>query len=519
MLIALLLMALPTEVLDNIADPDIHTVTIPAGRYSITSGEELIIERDDLTIEAAGAVLVPADGVYLPVQILGGLDLVNDRRLGSGVITATTRNLTLTDVSSISPGDEHLIRFGVQSYDAQEPSYMGFFTVESVIGSVVTYTEPFGYDAPIFDSYDDFDPQKAGVWGGDGLTPQVPPAVNHFGFYQRGLGESHDVFVYSRGRPYHNITIHGLAIEWPLDWYGTYSWSFSVWQARNVLLRCCSVKNPTGSCMHLFWAGESGFKGFRTYGVGRSQYNSEAAITPAAVFTMWGGQDNFAQRLLGHATNTQFFEMEAGSVRAKIESCLHHTTELSIPASYQHFGVYANHNDLEVKRICLDVPACSLFPSAIGNGNFSMIRFLGDEFPGNVLMQVPTWGGFIRVGEQVFLPPVNIATQKVVSNRNEGSANGPVIEVPDGLYLYGKITVSTITGIESIKCIDNATATDNPLVFDLPANRFQSVPPGTYANYKSTILEAVRVWLTTDAVNLGQSVDVVFEGRYLPLET
>jgi hypothetical protein len=443
----ILLMALPSIITDEFLPTGTASEVDASGlgRVTIDAGDEVLIERDDLAVDFTGTIFTPTNAVQNPFTVTGGLASTAtfpSRRIGSGVITADTDELTLLSTSGINVGDKLLIRLGVQIYDSQEPVYMVYRTVAAINGLVVRLTQAFGFECPVYASAQAMidlgaDPLKMGDWG-----------INGSGYFARGLGTSHDVFIFPNGRPYRNVTVNGLGVEWAADSLAYGSTAFLAFTSDNCKFRCCYVTNPTGNCYHGWWPSASGVEGFRTYGIGRSTpFGEGSGNYPANAIAMWGGENCYAKRLLIKSTNTTLLNVEAGSVNTLIDHCFLETGALT--GSAQHFGIFSTNHGFRVHNTCLKIPTASssTFPTALADVEFRNTYCHNEAVPDYLRLSF-NWGR-IRFGSRKFGPLTSLDMQFTTS----GSPY--TVPRPDGLYRSASIVLTSRNHISEINAPSN----------------------------------------------------------------
>jgi hypothetical protein len=303
---------LPSWVYDDLANPDISQIDVPWGRYNLPTQND--ITRGNLTIDWHGSTLV-LDGALAGVHFYFRSTVINSAEanhyfhLTDQIYEATTQ-LTMPTIIDLSPGEIVQIRCGVNTSDPNEPVRYLVKTVDSVSGSTVTFTEPFGLDIPV---YADETALKAVViesqW--NKIGPWGEMTAN--GSYGNGLGLDHGMIRYTGGMQ-HDIIFKNAHFETlmpaDIDIPPAEGTVIFVQDILNFSLLNTTACNLIKVLFHSFRSDNMLVDGHRFTGVGRTNIIAPHNTFIGTLVAAWGGTGLTYQNIEVKGQNMVMANME-----------------------------------------------------------------------------------------------------------------------------------------------------------------------------------------------------------------
>lgn len=477
------------EFLRQLADPDVPYVQCPAGEWRVS--KSILIQRSNVTVDFDGATIVPVNGLFMPIRVLGDVDM--KERHATGTVLETTRSLQLdpADPFPVAVGDLHRVGCGVNYSDPNECQFVTLRQVVSVDGTTVIYDRPFGVRAHVYESLERLVhlsgyPEKVGPWG----------PGNAYGSQQkRGLGTDHGIMRISK--PADRVVLIRPKIQWPEGsrLYG--SWGINLAFCRDCVVLDAEVINPCGSAVHLWWCENCVVSGLRTSGNGGGNpwiHREPPVVTGAAIaVSAWGAVAAKISRVTIESTNTSLLNFEAGCRSVDIRNSRIATSWSPHVQRTPQFGIYGP-GAVTVSQVTIvgDVVSSSLFPGWLDDVTFRDIRF--------VSWQMPDWLSWVKFGKHIgpmqwgedrFGPIEDIEFSFVPQK------DGFAVPYPDGLITSAEFRLTSWDGIRHLGIRDNYLPGDSLSVAPNP-EVYQVQLGHTYAKYRQQ-LAAHRVWIQPGA--------------------
>lgn len=480
--------------LTRLADPTVEYVRAPAGVHDVGIG--INIGTSNKVVDCRDCIFTVTDPTYQPFVIssTGVATLANEKQC-QGLIDETTDRVTVLDpvfLATISVGDYHILRLGVQSFDPQEPNYSCLREVIAIEDDVVVYDRAFGYACPTWDSeaeleadtiYDD----RVGPWG----------VFSGTGYFQRGLGLDHGI------RTIDNLVTDVLVRDLTLKYDGNEimygAWGILIGTSRRVRLEQSQIINPHGSAVHLFFGNDTVIDGLSITGTGRGAPFGGATKTNIAVaISSWSSFNCNFRNVQLNGVDCDLFNFESGNRQMIFDGCGVDETFLpGFPAS-PTIGSYGP-GDVVINDLTIDIsqPTNSrLFPAYLNEVDLNRLTIATEAFPDSFL-----WEGrgnydgvFTWAGRRFSAPEV------VVTDFTAIPQNIP-IPYPEGIIMTCTFTILSRDGFQSFS-IGGDPFQNNPgaLVFSKTDVENQ-IPAGeTYSAYR-TRLAGHRIYRVSGSGN------------------
>lgn len=461
-------------------------VRAPAGTHDVGAG--LVIKGQDRLIEFDGCILTVNTPTTLLALTLSSTS-PNIEKQASATITTETRTLTVLDgdfAATVSPGDAHFVRIGVQSFDPQEPYYSVLRFVESVNGSEITYTEAFGIEPPVYASEAALEavtgyPNRVGPWG----TLQD-------GFFARGLGTDHGVRAISYLSQ--NVTLRNVTIK-----YAGTETMYGAWGITIGLTLGCRVEeplivNPHGSAIHCLYSTDAVIDRPVVTGTGRAApFGGTTKTNWAVLWTAWASTDCTLMNGIMDTTDCEGMNFESGYRGLVIQDTLLRNInggQVGVSPS-PHFGAFGP-GDILYNRVSVDmVPASSGLITYSYDTEIRNLIIVRDELPDFFQWdgQKGDFTGGMTWGSATFSAP-----EQVVVDFSVVTANGP-IPYPEGVIMECTFTITDRSKFTSFNVSGSDPFQQNPgqLTFSKTVAANQIAFGKTYAQYRSD-LAAHRIY-------------------------
>lgn len=286
---------LPAALYNAIANPAVLSYKLAAGRYSMPA--PIVLQRSNFNLDFNGSTLVlthPTGYPFFADSLVDAfVDVDSPARNAShltGTITTGTTQLIMdaAEVENVTPGEIVSIVAGTNTSDPVEPFKYFTKTVQSKVGLVVTFTEPFDDNVPVYASEADLktyvDPSlwyKIGPWGDN-----YSSGANYF----KGLGTDHGMIRFTGGMS-HDITLRNFHLETtlPTDAAMTVTMTMFFRDILRLKLLNWSANNFFGSLVHTWRCDDFISDGLRVTGEGRSKIFEPDQITIGYIMSAWGG--------------------------------------------------------------------------------------------------------------------------------------------------------------------------------------------------------------------------------------
>lgn len=486
-----------------LADTSIKYVRAPAGTYDLGSG--ISIAGQDRVIDCEGSIFTVNDTVLLPlvIQSENVAGLANEKQC-QGEISSATDSVTVVDsafAATISIGDYHVIRLGVQWYDPQEPNYSCIRRVVGKTGNVLTYDRPFGYSCQVFADYDEL---KAGTIYDDRVGPWGE--TSETGAFQRGLGTDHGIRTIgtlARGIVLRNCTILYDGTE---RMYG--AWGVWAHACRDVKIENLTLINPHGSAIHYFLVDGGHIDGAHIGGTGRgAPFGGTTKTNSAVAFSSWSSLDCVTDRLMVDATDCDLYNFEAGNRAMVFNDCRIKNALPTLTAS-PSIGSYGP-GDVTINRLKVNMDNrknSRLFPSYLNETVLHNLNIETEALPDTFIWvgKGQFLSGFTWYGQRFTAPEVVVV---------EFTASSPntVIPYPDGIIMECSWTILDRTGFTSWS-IGGDPFSENPgaLTFAKSVAQNQISVNETYASYRARI-EAHRIYRSSGTAPVTMTCKVMRE--------
>lgn len=478
-----------SEFLRQLADPDVAYVRCPAGEWCVS--KSILVQRSNVVVDFDGATIVPVDGLFMPLRVVGELE--GKEWHATGVVGSGTRGLSLDPAESfpVAVGDVHRVGIGVNFSDPNESQYVAIRRVVAVDNGIVQYDRPFGIAAQQFESFERLSqlsgyPEKVGPWG--------PGSV--YGSQQlRGLGTDHGIRAIRK--PADRVTILRPRIVWPEGsrLYGT--WGVNLAFCRDCIVLDAEVVNPCGSAVHLWWCENCVVTGLKLSGDGGGNpwiHKVPPGVTDAAnAVSAWGAVDARISRVAIRSTNTSLLNFEAGCRGIEIRNCDIATTWAQGVRTAPQFGIYGP-GSVSVESITIDneVRSSSMWPGWLADTTFRDLRF--------VRPQLPDWISWSNSGKHI--GPLQwgehrFGSIETVEFSFTPDRDGFSIPYPEGVVKSAEFQVADWTGVRAVNVKNNYTGTAASTVVP-DVGSYQLRVGDTYQQYRQQ-LAGHRVWIVRGA--------------------
>ena len=465
--------------LAQLADTSIKYVRAPEGTFDVGTGIEFY--GSVRVIDGRGCILTVASPTIKPFTVTSDSVAANEKQ-ATGTITDSTDRVTVLDgafLASITVGDNHLIRLGVQEFDPQEPHYSVLRTVVGKSGSVVIYDQPFGHACTVYASEAALEaatnyPDRVGPWGLNQAT----------GWFQRGLGTDHGIKTI--GTLAQNVEVNEFSLRYDGNepMYG--AWGFLVGSTRNVRLNQISVHNPHGSAVHLYLATDAQVNGLSITGTGRSDpFNTGAKTTVATAVSSWSSFGCAMRDVHLDCTDVKLMDFESGNREMSFTDCRINASYNTDYDAQPNLGAYGP-GDLLLERLRVNItPARSsqMFVAYYNETEISNLTIETAATPDAFLWQGKGdfTGGLTWASDQ-FSAPETVITQFSCSPPHTS------IPYPDGIIMECTFSIVSRTGFSSFN-IGGDPFVDNPgaTTFAKTDTQNQIAANKTYAEYRATL--------------------------------
>lgn len=466
--------------LSDLADTSKPYVRSPAGTYDVGAG--LVIKGQGRLIEFDECVLT----VNTPTTILAvtiSSTSPNIEKQASATVTTETRTLTALDgdfAATVSPGDAHFVRIGVQEFDPQEPYYSVLRFVESVNGSDITYTEPFGIEPPTYADEDELRAAtnydiRVGPWG----TIQG-------GFFARGLGTDHGIRVVeylTKDITVRNVTIKYAGTE---TMYG--AWGVTIGLTQRCQVDNALIINPHGSAIHCLYSTDAVIDCPVAIGTGRAApFGGTVKTNWAVLWTAWASNNCTLMNGIMDTVDCEGMNFESGYRGLVIQDTLLRNIDggmVGVSPS-PHFGAFGP-GDVLYNRVSVDIAAASSrlitysYDTEIRN-----LNILTAAMPDTIQWDGAKgdFTGGMRWADDVFSAP-----EQQVVNFSVTTPSG-AIPYPDGIIMECTFTITDRSKFTSFNVSGSDPFQQNPgaLVFSKIATANQIAFGKTYAQYRTDL--------------------------------
>lgn len=502
---------IPQTFYDDLANPALSVVTMPAGEWDIAANAPIVVRRSNVEVDFSAAVLRTAPDAsahqnsHYPIKVqsttieAGFAAGRNTSRL-TGQITSGTTQLVMSEAVGVTPGETVLIHAGVNHSDPAEAETYIVAVVQSVDGSTVTFTQPLGKTVTVYANnaalqsvVPDEQEYKIGTWG----------EVRR-GYFCKGLGLDHGMERFVGGMA-SNVTLTNPTVvcDIPASVAATPngSWIISCTAANNVTIADPNITNVIGSAIHS-WRSFS-VEVIRPVVQGThfskiwTRYFSEGIL-----LSIWGGDRITMRDAVVEGTDIGIVNTEVSAGNVVLDG-IEYDAIMTRKRTYN-----SNNTILQFAALANDpiVKNCRIRARYTGGSGVTYFGPRKTVFKGTLaingtLLNYLDFGylsqhvyDYISINGRRFGP---WTTQSLVYDVTDNGTSQQIF-LPPGLYVKGSFTV---TQLGEARAISGTTHAEPPTLGSEGnlANGWKQVPPG--ANSLQTYLSSLylRVWFNAGA--------------------